>query len=432
MSHASTPLYPEAQESDKQKYKSPTGECLEDRSKKGRVKPWRQHKQTTEKLGECYIFLGWEKKAANVERCATYLEFLKCTVDESHHSKLIEANFCRDRMCSQCQWRKSMRQFSVAVKVGHELRRREKEAGRPESQFIFLTLTIPNVSLEELSVAIDQLFTGWKLLRQRKEVRNITNGYYRDRDDKRKVIPLAYHRALEITYNATTNTFHPHIHAAIVVPSDYFESMKRSKFIQQRDEHGELVRYQSSHKKKGITKGDVKFIRNPHYYYIPQKEWLEMWREAMRMPEITQVDVRKIRGKKGQDEITSGFAEACKYSLKYWASTLSKEELKRIKKKAKAAGVDFGMEGHIWMRESLEKTAGVVKQLSKALENRRLVQFGGVLRDIKRDLKLKGAEEGGDLVNTSDEKTECTCPVCDADTISHLYRWFSDVRDYIG
>ena len=393
MSHASIhPLYPEAQESDKQKYKSPTGECLEDRSKNGRVKPWRQHKQTTEKLGECYIFLGWEKKAENVERCATYLEFLKCTVDESHHSKLIEANFCRDRMCSQCQWRKSMRQFSVAVKVGHELRRREKEAGRPESQFIFLTLTIPNVPLDKLSDAIDQLFAGWKKLYRRKEVRNIAKLYYCEPNDKRKVIPLAYHRALEISYNATTNTFHPHIHAAIVVTPSYFAGK----------------------------------------YYIKQERWLEMWREAMRMPEITQVDVRKIRGKKGQDEITSGFAEACKYSLKYWASTLSKEELKRIKKKAKAAGVDFGMEGHIWMRESLEKTAGVVKQLSKALENRRLVQFGGILRDIKRDLKLKGAEEGGDLVNTSDEKTECTCPVCDADTISHLYRWFSDVRDYIG
>lgn len=157
-----------------------------------------------------------------------------------------------------------------------------------------------------------------------------------------------------------------------------------------------------------------------------------MWREAMRMPEITQVDVRKIRGKKGQDEIVSGFAEACKYSLKYWASTLSKEEQKRVKKKAQEAGVDFGMEGHIWMRETLDETADVVALLSSALQNRRLVQFGGVLRDIKRELKLRDAEEGGDLINTSDEKTGCNCPVCGADTIRHLYKWFSDVRDYIG
>ena len=371
------PLYSEREEGDKRKYISSTGESLEDRSKGGRVKPWRLHKQTTEKLAECYVFIGWDKKANNVQRCASHLEFLRCTTDEKHHSKLVDANFCRDRMCSQCQWRKSMRQFSVAVKVGHELRRQEKDEGKPESQFIFLTLTIPNVHLEKLSDAIDALFAGWKLLRQRKEVKKIT---------------LGYHRALEISYNAKTNTFHPHVHAAIVVSPNYFNG----------------------------------------HNYLKQERWLEIWREAMRMPEITQVDVRKIRGKKGQDEITSGFAEACKYSLKYWASTLTEEEQQRIKKKAKAIGVDFGMEGHIWLRNTLEETANVVGDLASALHDRRLVQFGGVLRDIKRELKLKGAEECGDLVNTSDEKTGCTCPVCGADTIRHLYKLFSDVRDYIG
>ena len=377
MTNASIPSYPSPEADDNRKYKHSTGECLEDRSRNGRVKPWRLHKQTTEKLGECYIILGWEAKAFNVQRCASHLEFQKCRIDEKHHAKLVDANFCRDRMCSQCQWRKSMRQFGVAVKVGHELRRRERAEGKSESQFIFLTLTIPNVPLEKLSDAIDGLFKGWDRLRKRREVGKVINGY---------------HRALEISYNAQTNTFHPHIHAAIVVSPTYFAG----------------------------------------HSYIKRDRWLEMWQEAMRMPEITQVDVRKIRGKKGQDEITSGFAEACKYSLKYWASTLSKEEQKRIKTKAKAAGVDFGMEGHIWLRESLEESADVVGKLSLALHGRRLVQFGGVLRDIKRELKLKDAEEGGDLVNTSDEKTACTCPVCGADTISHLYRWFSDVRDYIG
>ena len=377
MTNASIPSYPTPEAEGRPKYIRPTGECLEDRSKSGRVKPWRQQKQTGEKLEECYYYIGWDNKASNVGRCASFLEFQKCEVDEKHHAKLVEANFCRDRMCSQCQWRKSMRQFSVAVKVGHELRRREKEAGEPLSQFIFLTLTVPNVPLEKLSDTIDELFAGWKLLRQRKEVRKIV---------------LGYHRALEITYNARTDTFHPHIHAAIVVSPNYFNG----------------------------------------HNYIKQERWLEMWREAMRMPEITQVDVRKIRGKKGQDEIRSGFGEACKYSLKYWASSLSKEEQRRVKKKAREAGVDFGMEGHIWMRASLEKTANVVQHLSVALHGRRLVCFGGILRDIKRELKLKDAEEGGDLVNTSDEKVKCNCPVCGADTVHQLYRWFSDVRDYIG
>ena len=241
MTNASPPLYPFQEASGKRKYKRFAGECLEDRSKNGRVKPWRLHKQTTEKLAECYITIGWENKADNVQRCASYLEFQKCTIDQRHHSKLVDANFCRDRMCSQCQWRKSMRQFGVAVKVGHELRRRERQEGKSESQFIFLTLTIPNVPLEKLSDAIDELFKGWDRLRKRTEVKKVT---------------LGYHRALEISYNAETNTFHPHIHAAIVVSASYFAG----------------------------------------HTYIKRDRWLEMWREAMRMPEITQVDVRKIRG----------------------------------------------------------------------------------------------------------------------------------------
>lgn len=377
MSYASPLSYPISGRDIESKYKHLIGECLQDISQSGRSRPWRVNKQTTEKLAECYAYLGLENKAFSVSRCASYLDFQRCAVDRKHHSKLLNANFCRDRMCSQCQWRKSIRQFSVAVKVGHELRIREQELNQPESKFIFLTLTIPNVRLEKLSDSITELFTGWKKLRQRKEVRKVV---------------LGYHRALEITYNAQTNEFHPHIHAAIVVSSNYFSG----------------------------------------HNYIKHERWLEMWREAMRMPEITQVDVRKIRAKKGQDEITSGFAEACKYSLKYWATSLTKEEKKEIRRKVDNEGIDFGVKGHIWLRETLEESAHVVHELSSALRNRRLVQFGGVLRDIKRELKLKDAEEGGDLVNTSDEKTECDCPVCGAKTIRELYHWFSDIRDYIS
>ena len=377
MPNASPPSYPVFEDDSDEKYTYGTGECLEDKTKKGKCRPWRRNKQTSEKLAEVYEFLEWTLKALRVKQCSSYLGYSECKVNPNHHKQLVDANFCRDRMCSQCQWRKSMRQFGVAVKVGHELLRRDKKEGRPESEFIFLTLTVPNVPLDKLSDTIDKLFDGWKLLRQRKEVRKIT---------------LGYHRALEITYNATQDNFHPHIHAAIVVSPTYFAG----------------------------------------HTYIKRDRWLEMWRESMRMPEITQVDVRKIRGKKGQDKIISGFAEACKYSLKYWASSLSKEELKRIRKKARDVGVDYGMPGHIWLRNTLEETASVVLDLSSALHGRRLVQFGGVLRDIKRELKLKDAEEGGDLVNTQDEKTECKCPVCGAKTIKHLYQWFDDVRDYIS
>ena len=372
MASASSPSYRTHDSDGEGDYRHSTRERLVDRSKFGRILPWRLNKQTCEKLVESYHFIGWELKAYRVDKCSARLMMAECKVNPHHPKKLVDADFCRDRMCPQCQWRKSMRQFGVAVKVGHELRRRD-----PTVRFIFLTLTIPNVPLEKLSEAIDALFEGWSRLRKRREVKRIL---------------LGYHRAVEISYNSRENTYHPHIHAALVVPAGYFS--------------GES--------------------------YIKRDRWLEMWQESMRMPQITQVDVRKIRGKKGQDEVTSGFAEACKYSLKYWSSSLSKDELRKLKKKVKQFGVDYGMPGHIWLRNTLEETADTVFELSAALHNRRLVQFGGVLRDIKRELKLKDAEEGGDLVSTKDEKTECKCSVCGADTIKHLYRYFDNVRDYIG
>ena len=413
MLNASPKLYPTEDDSKKQDFISDQGNPLVDVSKRGSKRNWKRNRQTAELLAKVRRYLGYDDIAWRIEKCGISLMFRECSVQpEKHPKKLVDGDFCRDRMCSQCQWRKSMRQFSVAVKVGHEAKRRY-----PGVNFLFLTLTIPNVILEELGDAIDILFVGWKNLYRRKEVAKCLIGY---------------HRALEISYNVKENTFHPHIHAALLVPPDYFESKYRDKFIQQRDKDGNLVRYKSSNKKKGIKKGDVKLIPNPDYYYVPRNEWLRMWQESMRMPQITQVDIRKIRGRKGEDEIKSGFAEACKYSLKYWASNISDEDKKKIKRFVKGKGVDFGMPGHAWLRNTLEETASVVEDLYAALQNRRLVQWGGELRNIKRELKLIDAEEGGDLVNTSDEKTMCQCEVCGAPTIEHLYKWFDDVRDYIG
>lgn len=411
--NASIPSYPNTEQDSNGKYTKKKFTRLVDKNERGKDRNWQGNKQTTEKLNETLNYLGFKRKAERVDKCGVALRFRECsTAPARHPKKLVDGDFCRDRMCPQCQWRKSMRQFSVAVKVGHEALRRY-----PGVHFLFLTLTVPNVSLADLGDTLDLIFHGWKKLYERKEVKKCV---------------LGYHRALEISYNAKENTFHPHIHAALMVPPDYFESMHRSKLIQKRGKDGQLEVYKTPNKKKGIKKGDVKLIDNPEYYYIKRDDWLKMWQESMNMPQITQVDIRKIRGRDKEDEIKSGFAEACKYSLKYWSTSLTKEEKQALRRRVKKEGIDFGMPGHIWLRKTLEETAEVVKDMYIALHGRRLVQWGGELRNIKRELKLQDAEEGGDLVNTSDEKTSCACSVCGAETIEHLYVWFSDIRDYIG
>ena len=98
-----------------------------------------------------------------------------------------------------------------------------------------------------------------------------------------------------MTYNHERDDWHPHIHAVLAVSPCYFS--------------GNL--------------------------YITQERWLELWREATRIPLITQVDIRKVKtSKKGVDPLEVGFAEACKYGVKPW-STGSKISVNKLLSKKK-------------------------------------------------------------------------------------------------
>lgn len=206
---------------------------LEDKTASGRNRDWSVAKQCNQLLAETFEDLGQEKRAQRVCECASYLAFWQCISNANHPKKLKIANFCDVRLCPLCQRRRSFRQFAVAVKIAHELLRR-----KPTYQFVLLTLTVPNIELESLGKTITHLLESWHRLNQRAEVKRAIRGYL---------------RTLEVSYNHQRNDWHPHIHAALVVPSNYFTG-------------------------KG---------------YIKQERWLEMWRESTRQPEITQVDIRK-------------------------------------------------------------------------------------------------------------------------------------------
>ena len=360
---------------------SPSGELLYlgcdritsliDKSSRGRERPWRVYKQLSQFLAQAYSDLEWESLARRVGTCASCLLFLECSQSQVHPKKLKRANFCKDRLCTTCQWRKSMRQYHTSLKLAREALRRHSTL-----RFVFLTLTVPNVALRDLSGAIDDLLKSWQRLTQRKEVKSVVKGYL---------------RALEVTYNHERDDWHPHIHAVLAVPSYYFTTSS----------------------------------------YITQQRWLELWQEATRMPQITQVDVRTIKTKrKGVDPLEVGFAEASKYGVKPW-STKSRVSVKRLLKELYVDRED--LKGHAWLRLTREKTAEVVEQLRGALEHRRLIQTGGIFRQIKRELKLKdGEDETADLVNITDKEIECYCSVCGGNMVENSYWWNSLILYYIA
>lgn len=213
-------------------------------------------------------------RSDRVSDCGTRLEFrkpVKDLYDQSIPFKLWDANFCRERLCPMCSWRRSMKIFGQVSRIMDYM--------GDDMAYIFLTLTVPNCEGDQLGDLIDDLQHGFNKLIHYKRFRSAVYGYF---------------RALEVTRNKDINsnsygTYHPHFHCILAVRKKYFKKKE----------------------------------------YISHDEWLEMWRKAMKNPAITQVDVRRVRPKDlpaGEEtakmlsdkliSLKSGVAEVAKYTVK--------------------------------------------------------------------------------------------------------------------
>ena len=135
-------------------------------------------------------------KAIKINDCATQVG----VTSENGIAKIVKANFCRERLCNICAWRRQAKFIAQAKQLLNILGK--------DYQFIFVTLTIKNCGLNDLEQAVDQLLYGWnKLNKQRKISRSWVGSI----------------RSLELSYNHITNTFHPHIHTLVAVRKNYFD-----------------------------------------------------------------------------------------------------------------------------------------------------------------------------------------------------------------
>jgi len=184
-----------------------------------------------------------------IKECNT---FMMMVADETmEKKKQHKGNTCKNRFCPICAWKKSKKDaLALSVMMAYIKQEEKKE-------FIFLTLTAPNVLAEELNDEIKHYNQSFQRLMQRKEVKQIVKGYA---------------RKLEITYNEERNDYHPHFHVLIAVNKSYFTDTKQ---------------------------------------YINRDRWLELWQQVTRNSLITQVDVRKVRNSK-DDKVY----EIAKYSAK--------------------------------------------------------------------------------------------------------------------
>lgn len=154
-------------------------------------------------LADSFRRLGrYEGRRGRVLSCGNYLEF--ATHKENGDRHLIGADFCRDRLCPMCNWRRSLRVFSDLSKV------LDLAVGSGSDYVpVFLTLTVRNCAPEQLRKELVSMTGAWNRFCKILPVKRAFCGWF---------------RCLEITYNRKDNTMHPHFHVVMLAHRDYFKS----------------------------------------------------------------------------------------------------------------------------------------------------------------------------------------------------------------
>ena len=251
----------------------------------------------------------------NLERindCGSFLMFLGDM--ELENIKLHKSNFCGNRFCPMCSWRLSCKEsLEISILMEH-LRKEENK------EFIFLTLTTPNVRDYELEQSIKDYNKSFERLMKRKEVKSIVKGYIRKLEvtyQKEKYITKdLWKRKKEYYQNKglsigdeepNYNTYNPHFHVVIAVNKSYFTDTKQ---------------------------------------YINRDRWLELWRSVTGDNRITQVDIKKAKSNNYKEVY-----ELAKYSAKDTDYLVNRE---------------------------------VFKTFYKALKGKQLIVFGGMFKDAHK------------------------------------------------
>ena len=208
------------------------------------------------KLAESFRRPGDLDRASRVEQCGTFLEV--STMSDGQE-KLTAANFCRERLCPACSWRRSTRIYATTSAILDYI-----DAHDTDHKFLFLTLTVENCPAEKLGETLDEMAEAFK--------RMVNNRAW-----KRRVRGAM--RTLEVTINHESDTYHPHYHLILMVPKDY--AKKGSKI------------------------------------YWTQEEWAKLWQVSARLSYKPHVWIEAVKGgrQKGIEETSKYLAKDSEYIL---------------------------------------------------------------------------------------------------------------------
>lgn len=171
---------------------------------------------------------------------------------------------------------------------------------------------------------------------------------FHNRDGNKKIINICkgYFRAIEVTYNKKENTYHPHIHCILVVEKGYLHWKNKD--------------------------------------YIKQEEFESIWQHYLKSDYKPRVDVRKVKAK---DYNNNGILELSK--------SKAVAEISKYTVKSKDIIIN-NKNGKV----NEELTDNNVFTLHFALKNKRLVTFGGIMKELHKKLNLEDLDKDNiDLLN---------------------------------
>lgn len=274
-------------------------------------------KDLVRKLAEYAKGIFTPKTLERVKLCGDFMQHL--TTFDMSAKRVHRSNSCGNRFCPICTWNKAKKD-AIMISVTMQAIREEKD-----QEYIFLTLTAPNVESAELKTEIDRFNKAFHKLFKRRNVEKVINGYIRKLEvtyNKERFITedmyknaKAYFdkRGLQVgDNNPNYDTYHPHFHVIMAVNKSYFTS---------RD-------------------------------YLNQSQWLDMWRECMDDMNITQVDIRKVRSSEKSEN--GAILEVAKYSAK---------------------------------GDELYYSESVFEIFYKALKGRQLITFNGLFKEYVKKFK---------------------------------------------
>lgn len=219
-----------------------------------------EHKLQTNDILFKFYDTGFKSEAEKIKQCGNFLEFAlkEHQITKDTKKKLAGANFCKNRFCPMCSWRR-VRNITGQLKDAFSVIQEKQKIA-----VLFLTLTVSNPDVKNLKSTIAKMNKAFKKMSETKSFKNAILGYF---------------KSVEILGDKTPKgQAHPHFHILIIVDTKYFSSR----------------------------------------YYLNKSQWTEMWKKALKVDYTPVVDVRRIKSKNENfSDIDSAIIETVKYAVKH-------------------------------------------------------------------------------------------------------------------